>query len=115
VVRPHLAQARRNVKIASHNSSTNQPGRRLSAKSVHVLDKSAQLCKVLRDLGCSDECAFAAMNLDKAAAHKILNSPTNGNPADPESRSEAVFGRELVTDLQVSSLITLARAVSTRE
>jgi hypothetical protein len=42
------------------------------------------------------------MNLDKTAAHKILNSPANGNPADPEPRNEAVFGRQLVADLQVS-------------
>jgi hypothetical protein len=69
---------------------------------VHILHKSAQLCKVLRDLWRSDECAFAAMNLNKTTAHKILNGPTNGNPADTESRNEAVFGRKLVTDLQVS-------------
>ena len=67
-----------------------------------MLHKSAQLCKVLRDLVCSDECAFAAMNLDKTAALKILNCPTNGNPADPESRNEVVFGRKLVADLPVS-------------
>jgi hypothetical protein len=69
---------------------------------VHIFYKSAQLFKVLRDLWRSDECALAATNLDKSTAHKILNSPTNGYPADPESRNEAVFGSQLVADLQVS-------------
>lgn len=34
-------------------------------------------------------------------AHKILNSPTNGNAADLTSCNEPVFGRQLVAaDLQ---------------
>jgi hypothetical protein len=43
-----------------------------------------------------------ATNLDETAAHKILNSPTDGDATDPESRNEAVFGRQLVADLQLS-------------
>src|SRR6266446_5073959 len=85
-------------RIGSHNFFTNHARRRLAAKCVHILDKSAQLCKVLRDLGRSNECAFAAANLNKAAAHKILNSPTNGNAADPESSNETVFRWQLVAD-----------------
>ena len=69
---------------------------------MHIFYKSAQLFKVLHDLWRSDECALAATNLDKTAAHKILNSPTDSNATDPESRNEAVFGRQLVADLQVS-------------
>jgi len=44
----------------------------------------------------------AATNLDKTAAHKILNSPTDGDATDPESRDKAVFGGQLVADLQVA-------------
>jgi hypothetical protein len=33
---------------------------------------------------------------------RFLNGPANGNAADLESRNEAVFGRELVVDLQGS-------------
>jgi Cu/Ag efflux pump CusA len=33
----------------------------------------------------------AATNLDKTAAHKILNRPTDGDATDPESRDEAVI------------------------
>jgi hypothetical protein len=58
--------------------------------------------KKMGDLWRSDECAFAATNLDQTAALKILNSPANGNTTDPESRNEAVFGRQLVTDPQGS-------------
>jgi hypothetical protein len=69
---------------------------------VHILHKSAQFSKLLLDLWRRDECAFAATNLDQAAAHKVLNRPTNGNAADPESRSKAVFSRQLVADREVS-------------
>jgi hypothetical protein len=48
------------------------------------------------------ECALATTNLDETAAHKILNGPTDGDATDPESRNEAVFGRQLVAGLQVS-------------
>src|SRR5215469_78197 len=89
-----------NRRIGSHNFFTNYAGRWLAAKSVHILHKTAQCCKFLRDLWRSDECAFAATNLDKAAAHKILNRPADGNAADPESRDKAVFRRELVAHLQ---------------
>src|SRR5258707_1753056 len=88
--------------IGRENLLSNHPGRRLRAKSVHILHKSAQLCQLLRDLRCSNECAFAATNLDKTAAHKILNSPPNGNTADTKSRNEAIFGRQLVANLQVA-------------
>jgi hypothetical protein len=33
---------------------------------------------------------------------KIPNSPTDGDATDPESHNEAVFGWQLVADLQVS-------------
>ena len=48
------------------------------------------------------ECALATTNLEETAAHKILNSPTDGDATDPESRNEAIFGRQLVANLQVS-------------
>src|SRR5215469_10229395 len=80
----------RHGRIGSHKLFANHAGRGFAAKSVHILDKSAQFSKLLRDLRCSDESAFAAANLDKTAAHKILNRPANGNAADPESRNEAV-------------------------
>src|SRR6266403_635585 len=92
----------RHGRIGSHSFFTNHAGRGLAAKSVHILHKSAQFSKLLRNLWRRDECTFAATNIDKTAAHKILNSPANGNAADPESLNEAVFGRQLVTDLQVS-------------
>jgi hypothetical protein len=66
---------------------------------VHILYKSAQVYKLLRDLRCSNECAFAATNLDEAATDKILNRPANGNAGDLEARNEAVFGRQLVANL----------------
>jgi hypothetical protein len=69
---------------------------------VHIFDKSAQFFKLLRDLWSGDECAPAATNLNKTAAYKILNSPTNSDAADPESRNEPVFGRKLLADLQAS-------------
>jgi len=47
------------------------------------------------------ECALATTNLDEAAAHKIPNGPMDGDATDPESHNEAVFGRQLVVDLQV--------------
>jgi len=47
------------------------------------------------------ECALATTNLDETAAHKILNGPMDGDATDPESHNEAVFGRQLVADLQV--------------
>ena len=43
----------------------------------------------------------ATTNLEETAAHKILNRPTDGDATDPESHNEAVFGRQLVADLQV--------------
>ena len=89
--------------VGSHNFFTDYAGRWLAAKCVHVFYKAAQLFKILRDLWHGDECALAATNLDKTAAHKILNSPTDGDATDPESRHEAVFGRQLVADLQVST------------
>jgi hypothetical protein len=48
------------------------------------------------------ECALATTNRDETAAHKILNGPMDGDATDPESRNEAVFGRQLVAGLQVS-------------
>ncbi len=69
---------------------------------MHILHKSAQFGKLLGDIRRRNECAFAATNLDKTAAHKILNSPPNGNAADTKSRNEAVFGRQLVANLQVA-------------
>jgi hypothetical protein len=39
---------------------------------------------------------------DKTTAHKILNSATDGDATDTESRNEAVLGLQLVADLQVS-------------
>src|SRR5258707_4844817 len=93
----------RHGRIGSHNLFTNHAGRGLAAKSVHILDKSAQFSKFLRDLRRSNECTLAATNFDKTAAHKILNSPANGNAADPESLNEAVFSRQLVADLEVST------------
>ena len=89
----------RHGRIGSHNLFTNHAGRGLAAKSVHILDKSAQFSKLLRDLRCSDESAFAAANLDKTAAHEILNSPADSDATDPESRDEAVLRRQLVADL----------------
>jgi hypothetical protein len=68
-----------------------------------TIAKSAQLFKLLRDLRRGDECALAAMNFNKATAHKILNGPANGYATHPESRNEAIFGWELVADLQVST------------
>src|SRR5258708_20998646 len=93
----------RHGRIGRHNFFTNHAGRGLAAKSVHILHKSAQFSKFLRDLRRSNECTLAATNFDKTAAHKILNSPANGNAADPESLNEAVFSRQLVADLEVST------------
>ena len=45
----------------------------------------------------------ATTNLEETAAHKILNSPTDGDATDPESRNKVVFGRQLIADLQVSA------------
>src|SRR5882724_2789919 len=92
----------RHGRIGSHNFFTNHAGRRLAAKSVHILDKSAQFSKLLRELRRSNECAFAPTNLDKAAAHKILDSSANGNATDPESSNETVFRRQLFADPEVS-------------
>jgi hypothetical protein len=88
----------RHGRIGSHHFFTNHAGRRLAAKSVHVLNKSAQFCELLRDFRRRNECAFAATNLDKTAAHKILNSPANGNAADFKSRDEVIFSRQLVAN-----------------
>jgi len=89
-------------RVGSYNFLTDYAGRWLAAKCVHIFYKSAQLFKVVRDLWRGYECALATTNLDKTAAYKILNSPTDGYATDPESRNEVVFGRELVADLQVS-------------
>jgi len=43
-----------------------------------------------------------ATNLDETAAHKILNSPTDGDATHPKSCNEAVFRRQLVADLEGS-------------
>ena len=59
----------------------------------HILHKSAQLCKLLRDPGRSDERAFAAANLNETPAHTILNCPANGNAASLKSFNESVFER----------------------
>src|ERR1700761_2868309 len=88
--------------IGSHNLFADYACRWLAAKCVHVLYKSTQLCKLLRDLGRCDEGAFAAANLDQTTSHKILNRAANGNAADLESRNQAVFGRQLVASFQVS-------------
>jgi hypothetical protein len=53
----------------------------------------------LSDFRRSNECALAAANLDKAAADKILNSSTDGDATDPESRNKAVFRGQLDADL----------------
>src|SRR5258708_3448935 len=79
---------------------TDHAGRRFAAKGVHVLHKSAQFRKFLDNLWRSDECTFAPANLDQTAAHKILDSPANGNTTDSKSRNEAVFGGQLATNLQ---------------
>jgi hypothetical protein len=80
-------------RIGSHNFFTNHAGRGTAAKSVHILRKSAQFSKFLRDLWRCNESTFAATNFDQTTTHKILNSPANGNAADPESLNEAAFGR----------------------
>src|SRR6266852_1730169 len=86
-------------RIGSHGFFTNHTRRRLAAKGVHILHKSAQLCKVLCDLGCSDECAFAAMNLEKTANREMrLSSVGSWSPT-----------------FRSPSVISLARTVSTRE
>src|SRR5215472_12646111 len=87
---PCQCQLSRHRGIGRHNFSTQHAGGWLAAKCVHILDKSAQLFKVLRELLRGDECALAAMNLDQAAAHQILNSPTDSDATDPEPRDEAV-------------------------
>src|SRR5215471_4646432 len=92
----------RHRRIGSHSFFTNDARRWFAANGVHVLHKTAQFRKFLRDLWRRDECAFAATNLDTTAVHKILDSPANGDAADPESRNKAVFSRELVADLQGS-------------
>src|SRR5215471_14907061 len=99
---PCQSQLSRHVRIGRHNFSTQHAGRWLAAECVHILDKSAQLCEVLGDFLGSNECALAATNFDQAPAHQILNSPTDGDATDPESRNEAVFRRKLVADLQIS-------------
>jgi hypothetical protein len=58
--------------------------------------------------GAATNVPFAATNLDKAAVHKILNSPTKGNAADPEWLKWS-------PTLRSPSKISLARTVSTRE
>src|SRR6267378_5518484 len=92
----------RHGRIGSHNLFTNHAGRGLAAKSVHILDKSAQFSKLLRDLRRSNECPFAATNLDKAAVHEVLNGSPNCDAADPESSNETVFRRQLFADPEVS-------------
>jgi hypothetical protein len=77
----------------SHNPFPDHAGRRFAAKRVHILHKSAQLCKLLRDPGRSDERAFAAANLNETPAHTILNCPANGNAASLKSFNESVFER----------------------
>jgi hypothetical protein len=41
-------------------------------------------------------------NLDETAAHEILDSPANSNAADFESLNEAIFGRQLTSNLEVA-------------
>src|SRR5215472_16939637 len=96
---PCQCQLSRHVPIGRHNFSAQHAGRRLATNRVHILDKSAQYCKVLGDFRRSNECALAAANLDKTAAHEILNSPADSDATDPESRDEAVLRRQLVADL----------------
>src|SRR5215469_16669624 len=84
-------QLSRHGRIGRNNFSPQHAGRRFATNRVHILDKSAQYGKVLGDFRRSNERALAAANLDKTAADKILNSPTDGDATDPESRDEAVF------------------------
>jgi hypothetical protein len=69
---------------------------------MHIFHKSAQFCKLLRNFGRGDERAFATANLDETAAHEILDSPANSNAADFKSLNEAVFGRQLISNLEVA-------------
>lgn len=66
---------------------------------MYVLHKSAQLGKLLRHLGRSDE---RAANLDETATHKILNGPANYDAADFKSRNKAIFSWQLIADFQSS-------------
>src|SRR5215470_12034836 len=100
---PRQGKLSRHSRVGGGNFLTDYAGGWLAANCVHVFHKSAQLFKVLRDLWRSCECALAATNLDKTTAHKILNSPTDGDAADPKSRNEAFFGRQLVADLEVAT------------
>src|ERR1700733_7646946 len=95
-------QGTRHDSVGSHDLFTDHAGRRLTAKCMHVFHESAQLGKLLRHLGRSDERAFAAANLDETATDKILNGSANGNATDLESRNEDVFGGKLVANLQDS-------------
>jgi hypothetical protein len=99
---PCQRQLTRHSRVGRHNFSTQKAGRWLAAECVHIFYKSAQLFKVLRELLRGDECALGATNLDKTAAHKILNSQTDSDATDPESRDEAVLRRQLVADLYIS-------------
>jgi hypothetical protein len=92
----------RHGRIGRHNFSSQHAGRWLAANRAHVLDKSAQFCKVLGNFRRSNECALAATNFDKTPAHEILNCPPNGYAANAESLNQAVLGRQLLAGLQLS-------------
>jgi len=55
---------------------------------------------------------LAAMNLDKTRPQDS-DSPTNGNPADRESRNDACLRRKLSPTFRSPIAISLARTVST--
>ena len=88
--------------IRSHNLLAHQPSCWLASERLHVLHKSGQLGEFLCDFGCRDERTLAALNLDQAAADKVLNSPAHGNAANLKPRNEIVFGRKLVAWLERS-------------
>jgi hypothetical protein len=75
--------------------------RSLTVKSWRSMNPAGHRSAAYRISRRSNECALAAANLDKVAAHKVLNRPTDGDATDPESRNEFVFRGQLVAYLQV--------------
>jgi len=72
----------RHGRTGSHDFFTNHACRSVYGQERDILPNplnSTRFCVIW----CSDECAFAAMILDKTATPQVLNSPTNGNPAEP--------------------------------
>jgi hypothetical protein len=74
----------------------------VTAQGLHVLDETAQLGELLGELGLGDEGALAALDLDQAAAGKVLDGQPNGGAAHREALDQRLFRRQLRARLEAA-------------